>query len=107
MAAAALPPHQAGATVELPVINISHSTPQVGKRMIEAAAKYGFLYIDTRGTEFGPHVVERQFELVSFPPMLLVAVGGKRERGKDGVLMCRVHGSRRSSLRPRSGRKRG
>jgi len=33
--------------------------------MIDAAARYGFLYIDTRGTDFTPDVVERQFALVS------------------------------------------
>jgi hypothetical protein len=52
-------------TVKLPVINISDPTPQVGRLMIDAAAKYGFLYIDTSGTEFTPEIVDRQFELVS------------------------------------------
>lgn len=51
--------------VTLPIINISDPTPEVGRQMIDAAAKYGFLYIDTRGTDFTPEVVERQFELVS------------------------------------------
>jgi hypothetical protein len=52
-------------TVKLPIINISETTPEVGHQMIDAAAKYGFLYIDTRGTGFTPEIVERQFELVS------------------------------------------
>ncbi len=52
-------------TVKLPVINISETTPEVGRQMIDAAARSGFLYIDTRGTDFTPEVVERQFELVN------------------------------------------
>lgn len=48
----------------LPIINISDPTPEVGRQMIDAAARYGFLYIDTRGTDFTPEVVERQFALV-------------------------------------------
>jgi hypothetical protein len=54
--------------VDLPVINISDSTPEVGRQMIDAASKHGFLYIDTRGTDFTPEIVERQFELVSAHP---------------------------------------
>lgn len=49
----------------LPIINISDPSPEVGRQMIDAAARYGFLYIDTRGTDFTPDVVERQFALVS------------------------------------------
>jgi len=33
--------------------------------MIEAAAKYGFLYVDTKGTGFTEAIVDRQFEVVS------------------------------------------
>ena len=33
--------------------------------MIEAAAKYGFLYVDTKGTDFTEAIVDRQFEMVS------------------------------------------
>lgn len=54
-------------TITLPVINISNPTSEVGRQMIHAAAKYGFLYIDTRGTDLTPEIVERQFELVSSP----------------------------------------
>ena len=52
-------------SVKLPLINISEPKPEVGHQMIDAAAQYGFLYIDTRGTDFTPEIVERQFELVS------------------------------------------
>jgi hypothetical protein len=51
--------------VALPIINIADPTPEVGRQMIDAAAVYGFLYIDPRGTDFTPEIVERQFELVS------------------------------------------
>lgn len=52
----------------LPVINISDASQETGRRMIDAAATHGFLYIDTRGTAFTPEVVGRQFELVIARP---------------------------------------
>lgn len=51
--------------VQLPAFDISYPTPAVGRSMIEAAAKYGFLYVDTKGTDFTEAIVDRQFELVS------------------------------------------
>ena len=51
------------AAVQLPVIDISELTPEVGKSMIEAAAKYGFLYIDTKGTAFTEDIVDREFAI--------------------------------------------
>ena len=58
----------AAPTVSLPVINISSSQEvnEIGRQMIDAAAGYGFLYIDTRGTDLTPEVVDRQFQLVGF-----------------------------------------
>lgn len=56
---------QANDIVTLPIINISDPTPEIGRKMIDAAATHGFLYIDTRGTDFAPENVERQFELVN------------------------------------------
>ena len=52
-------------TLQLPILDISDPTPEVGRSMIEAAAKYGFLYIDTKGTDFTEAIVDRQFEMVS------------------------------------------
>ena len=52
---------QAGEVVHLPVINISKPTLAVGKEMISAAAKYGFLYVDTNGTGFTQEIVDREF----------------------------------------------
>ena len=53
------------AALQLPIFDISDPTPEVGRSMIEAAAKYGFLYVDTKGTDFTEAIVDRQFELVS------------------------------------------
>ena len=49
--------------VHLPVINITRSTRGIGKKMIEAGAKFGFLYIDPEGTAFTPEAVDREFEI--------------------------------------------
>ena len=53
------------AALQLPIFDISDPTPEVGRSMIEAAAKYGFLYVDTKGTGFTEATVDRQFEMVS------------------------------------------
>jgi hypothetical protein len=52
------------AALQLPIFDISDPTPEVGRSMIEAAAKYGFLYVDTKGTDFTEAIVDRQFEMV-------------------------------------------
>lgn len=52
------------AAVQLPIFDISDPTPDVGRSMIAAAAKHGFLYIDTRGTDFTETIVDRLFETV-------------------------------------------
>lgn len=49
--------------IQLPVIDISDMTPEVGKKLLQAAREYGFLYIDTNGTGFMERMVEREFEL--------------------------------------------
>ncbi|KAJ5874274.1 uncharacterized protein N7529_002704 [Penicillium soppii] len=50
--------------IELPVIDISNPhDPAVGKAMLEAAAKYGFLYVNSKGTDFTVNDVDRGFEL--------------------------------------------
>ena len=53
------------AAIQLPVIDISAETSAVGKSMIDAAVKYGFFYIDSKGTPFSEEVVDREFQLVS------------------------------------------
>ena len=53
------------APIELPVIDISNPhDPTVGKAMLEAAAKYGFLYVDSKGTDFSVKDVDHGFALV-------------------------------------------
>lgn len=54
-------------SMSLPIINLSPSANQeeTSKQMLEAALSYGFLYIDTRDSDFTPEVIEREFELVS------------------------------------------
>lgn len=53
------------APIELPVIDISNSRdPAVGKAMLDAAAKYGFLYVHSKGTDFSADDVDHGFELV-------------------------------------------
>ncbi|KAJ5653988.1 hypothetical protein N7490_000991 [Penicillium lividum] len=52
------------APIELPVIDISNPhDPAVGKAMLDAAAKYGFLYVNSKGTDFTVKDVDRGFEL--------------------------------------------
>jgi hypothetical protein len=52
------------AAVHLPVFDISNPTPEVGRSMIAAAAKYGFLYIDTKGIDLTEEMVGRIFQTV-------------------------------------------
>ncbi|EAW13088.1 putative oxidoreductase, 2OG-Fe(II) oxygenase family [Aspergillus clavatus NRRL 1] len=53
-----------GPPIELPIIDVSNpDDPNVGKAMLDAAAKYGFLYIDSKGTDFAADDVKRAFEL--------------------------------------------
>jgi hypothetical protein len=53
------------APIELPVIDISNPhDPTVGKAMLEAAAKYGFLYVNSKGTDFKVEDVDHAFGLV-------------------------------------------
>lgn len=51
--------------IELPVIDISNPhDPSVGKQMLDAAAKYGFLYVNSKGTDFTTEDVDHAFGLV-------------------------------------------
>ncbi|EXJ75139.1 uncharacterized protein A1O5_01835 [Cladophialophora psammophila CBS 110553] len=47
--------------IQLPVIGISDFTVEVGKKVLEAATTFGFLYIDTNGTGFTESIVDREF----------------------------------------------
>ena len=51
--------------IRLPIIDVSNPhDPTVGKAMLDAAAKYGFLYVNSQSTDFGARDVKRTFELV-------------------------------------------
>lgn len=51
--------------IQLPIIDISNpDDPAVGKTMLDAAIKYGFFYVDSRGSDFSAEEVERIFGLV-------------------------------------------
>ena len=52
-----------GGPIQLPVIDISEFTPQAGKQLLDAATKYGFLYISSNGTGFTESMVDREFDL--------------------------------------------
>ncbi|GKZ87463.1 hypothetical protein CBS63078_3543 [Aspergillus niger] len=53
-----------GPPIELPVLDISNPLdPEAGKALLAAATKYGFLYVDSRGTDFTTAEVDRAFEL--------------------------------------------
>lgn len=55
--------HTEQEAIQLPVIDVSDPSPATGKRLLAAATKYGFLYIDTKGTGFSQEIVDREFEL--------------------------------------------
>lgn len=53
------------APIDLPVIDISNPhDPDVGKAMLDAAAKYGFLYVNSKAGDFTREDVDHAFELV-------------------------------------------
>lgn len=51
--------------LQIPVIDISHADEATGDEMVDAAARYGFLYIRADGTDFTSQIVDSTFELVS------------------------------------------
>ncbi|KAI1945160.1 hypothetical protein LOZ57_004458 [Ophidiomyces ophidiicola] len=52
-----------GLPIELPIIDISKATPEVGRAMLDAATKYGFLYVDGASSDFSNEDVESAFEM--------------------------------------------
>jgi hypothetical protein len=54
-----------GPAIELPILDISNpEDPAAGKAILDAATKYGFLYVDSKGTDFRAEDVEKAFERV-------------------------------------------
>lgn len=56
-------PKDEQSSIQLPLIDISDTSSENGKRLVEAAIKYGFLFIDPKGTFFTEALVDKQFEL--------------------------------------------
>lgn len=54
------------APIELPIFDISAPmpTPEAGAAMLEAAARFGFLYVDVRSTGFTRETVDGMFAIV-------------------------------------------
>lgn len=68
-----------GAPIQLPILDISNPDDvATGKAMLDAAARYGFLYVDSQGSDFSAKDVKRAFGLVSLTlyhwPLHIVAV---------------------------------
>lgn len=54
-----------GTPIQLPVIDISNPhDAAVGKAMLDAAAKFGFFYVNSKGSEFSPADVDHAFAVV-------------------------------------------
>lgn len=51
--------------IKLPVLDISHVTPETGKAIIDAATEYGFLYVDSSSSDFSDEDVESAFAMVA------------------------------------------
>lgn len=58
------PERASEAPIQLPVFHLSEVTPEVGKSMIDAATKYGFLYVDSNSSDFADNDVDGAFEMV-------------------------------------------
>lgn len=49
--------------IQLPIINASDTSLENGRRLVDAAIKYGFLYLALEGTPFTEALVQSQFDL--------------------------------------------
>ncbi|EFR03170.1 hypothetical protein MGYG_06166 [Nannizzia gypsea CBS 118893] len=49
--------------IQLPVIDISSTTAEVGKQVIDAAKQYGFLYVDTASSCFSKDEIDSTFKM--------------------------------------------
>ncbi|KAK5079040.1 hypothetical protein LTR64_002539 [Lithohypha guttulata] len=50
-------------SLNLPVIDVSDTSPENGKRLVQAAIDYGFLYVSPEGTPFNEQLIDAQFKL--------------------------------------------
>jgi hypothetical protein len=59
--------------IELPLVDISNSHDVVaGKKLLDAAMKHGFLYIDSNSTLLTASDVDQNFDLVRGYPLRLL-----------------------------------
>lgn len=49
--------------IQLPIIDVANTSPDNGRRLVDAAVEYGFLYISPSGTLFTESLVKSQFDL--------------------------------------------
>lgn len=54
-------------TVQLPVVDISGSSPEaeIAKELVEAASRYGFVYIKSLGRDIPVEAIDNIFSLVN------------------------------------------
>lgn len=50
--------------IDLPVLDISTPNAQVGRELVDAAVRYGFVFIRNQGSEIPPTEIDQAFELV-------------------------------------------
>lgn len=55
-----------GNTGQIPVIDISGSTPEaeIAEQLVDAAATYGFVYIKNQGKDIPVEAIDNTFEIV-------------------------------------------
>lgn len=54
---------QSQRTIDLPIIDVSDTSLENGKRLVQAAIEFGFLYISPKGTKCTEALVNEQFAL--------------------------------------------
>ncbi|KAI9820962.1 MAG: hypothetical protein M1832_003434 [Thelocarpon impressellum] len=57
-------PSSSGRHVEIPVVDISTSSQEVGGALVDAVARSGFVFIKDQHNRLTPQVVDRAFELI-------------------------------------------
>ena len=56
-----------GETTDIPVIDISSGDAAVGKALIEASEKYGFVFVKNLGKDISIEDIDEAFQLVFVP----------------------------------------
>ncbi|KAH0547561.1 hypothetical protein FGG08_000286 [Glutinoglossum americanum] len=51
--------------VQIPVIDIANPTLKTGEELVDAAARYGFVFIRNQGSDISPPEIDKTFETVS------------------------------------------